>query len=269
MRICNILPAVGMMMVLVSCEKELDISYHNIDPITVIEAELTPDGSRVGITMTTPMGEPMDRTRLTDAVVTLTDLTDEVTYDLHADDDGYFVNPTPGITGHDYRLTVERAGCRYEAVATMYPATEIESIEFNWIKMPYDYVAVFQGQFYDNAATEGDCYWIKLYRNGEIYMWGEMDDRGAVDGICTCATMTTRRDTDEEDEEDVLYDGDVITFTVMQISGEMHDYLEALQNGSNGPAMFSGGKCLGYFVASSPVSDYMELHPDEIPEYGR
>ena len=40
------------MAVLVSCEKELDISYHNIDPLPVIEAELTPDGARVGITMT-------------------------------------------------------------------------------------------------------------------------------------------------------------------------------------------------------------------------
>ena len=269
MRLHNILLSIGLMAVLVSCEKELDISYHNIDPLPVIEAELTPDGARVGITMTTPMGEPMDRTRLTDAVVTLTDLTDGATYDLHADADGYFVNTTSGIAGHDYRLTVERKDCRYEAMATMYPATQIESIEFNWIKMPYDYVAVFQGRFYDNSAYDGDCYWIKLYRNGEIYMWGETDDRGVVDGICTVATMTTRRDTDEEDEEDVLYDGDVITFTVMQISGEMHDYLEALQNNSNGPAMFSGDRCLGYFMASSPVSDYMEFHPDEIPEYGR
>ena len=79
MRLHNILLSIGLMAVLVSCEKELDISYHNIDPLPVIEAELTPDGARVGITMTTPMGEPMDRTRLTDAVVTLTDLTDGAT----------------------------------------------------------------------------------------------------------------------------------------------------------------------------------------------
>ena len=126
MRLYNILLSIGLIAVLVSCEKELDISYHNIDPLPVIEAELTPDGARVSITLTTPMGEPMDRTRLTDAVVTLTDLTDGATYDLHADADGYFVNTTSGIAGHDYRLTVERKGCRYEAVATMYPATQIE-----------------------------------------------------------------------------------------------------------------------------------------------
>ena len=265
----NIVSAVCLSLALVSCEKELDISYHDIDPLPVIEAQLTPDGARVGITMTTPMDEPMDRTRLTDAVVTLTDLTVGTVYNLQADADGYFVEPAPGVADHDYRLTVERGECCYEAVTTMYPATEIVSMEFNWIKMPYDYVAVFQGQFYDNEAVDGECYWIKLYRNGEIYMWGEIDDRGTVDGICTVATMTTRRDTDEEDDDDVIFDGDEITFAVMRISREMHDYLEALQNDSNGPAMFSGDKCLGYFMASSPVSDSMEFHPDEIPEYGR
>ncbi|MDE6611443.1 MAG: DUF4249 domain-containing protein [Muribaculaceae bacterium] len=256
-----------MMILFSSCEKELDFEYHYIDPLTVIEAELTPDGAKIGITYTTPMDEPMDRTLLTDAVVTLTDLTDGSVYYLQTDSEGYFVDNTPGIAGHDYRLTVERAGCHYEARVTMYPPTEIESLEFNWIKMPYDYVAVFQGHFYDNKAAEDDCYWIKLYRNGKIYQWGEMDDRSAVDGISTFFTMTTRMDTSEEDDDTVLFEGDVITFTVSPISEAMHDYLEALQNNSNGPAMFSGDKCLGYFMASSPVSASIIFHPDEIPYY--
>lgn len=253
-----------MMLLFVSCEKELDFKYHDIDPLTVIEAQLTPGGAKVAITYTTPMDQPMDRTHLTDAVVTLTDGT---VYNLHTDAEGLFVDPTPGIIGHDYRLVVERDGCRYEADATMYPPTEIESLEFNWIKMPYDYVAVFEAQFRDNKDSDGECYWVKLYRNGEIYRWSEMDDRNAVDGVCTYLTMTTRKDTDEEDDDTVLFDGDVITFTVSPISRAMHDYLEALQNDSNGPAMFVGDKCLGYFMATSPVSDSVEFHPDEIPEY--
>ncbi|MDE6381441.1 MAG: DUF4249 domain-containing protein [Muribaculaceae bacterium] len=262
-----ILVTMCVMLLAASCEKELDFEYHDIDPLTVIEAELTPEGAKVGITYTTPMNEPMDRTRLTDATVTLTDLTDGIAYSLHPDEEGFFVDPNPGIACHDYRLSVERAGCRYEADATMYAPTEIESLEFNWIKMPYDYVAVFQGRFLDNAAIQGECYWIKLYRNGEIYQWGEMDDRSAVDGISTFFTMTTRMDTDEEDDDTVLFDGDVITCTVSPISRAMHDYLEALQNDSNGPAMFSGDKCLGYFLATSPVSASVVFHPDELPEY--
>ena len=130
--------------------------------------------------------------------------------------------------------------------------------------MPYDYVAVLQGKFLDNQSDSEQYYWVKLYRNGYIYQWAEVDDRTAEDGKVRVFTMTTRKDTDEEDEKSVLYDGDIITCTVME---EMHNYLEALQNDSNGPFLFSGDRCLGYFIATSPVSDSITFHPDEIPEY--
>lgn len=267
MKLYSMISAVCPVLLFASCEKELDIEYRDIDPLTVIEAELTPDGARVGITYTTPMDEPMDRTRLTDATVTLTDLTDGTVRDLRPDAEGFFVDPAPGVAGHSYRLVVERAGCRYEAEAAMYAPVEMKSLEFNWIKMPYDYVAVLQGQFYDDRTVDGECYWIRLYRNGKIYQWGEMDDRSSVGGVSTFITMTSRKDTDDEEDDKVLYDGDVMTCTVTPISRAMLDYLEALQNDSNGPAMFSGDKCLGYFMATSPVSESIVFRPDEIPEY--
>ena len=108
---------------------------------------------------------------------------------------------------------------------------------------------------------------MKLYRNGEIYSWQEQDDRTAYEGVNTFFTMTSRKDTDEEDDDEVLFDGDVMTVTVTPISRSMHDYLEALQNDSNGPALFSGRRVLGYFLASTPVSRSVTFRPDEIPEY--
>lgn len=252
---------------LTSCERDLDLKYHDIDPLTVIEAELTPDGCKVSITLTTPMDESMNLNRLTDAVVTLSDFTSGVEYNLQPDDAGLFVNETPGIVGHDYHLTVERNGAVFEAETTMYPPAEILSLQFNWINMPYDQVAVLQGHFTDNPSYDGECYWIKLYRNGEIYMWNEIDDRSAVNGVGTFTTMTTRRDTDQEDDDTVLYDGDVITMTLSRISRSMHDYLEALQNDSSGPILFTGDKCLGYFIATSPTAASITFHPDDIPVY--
>ena len=250
-----------------ACEKELDFTYHDIEPLTVIEGELTSEGARIGITLTTPMDEPMDRTRLTDASVAVTDLTDGVEYTLAADAEGYFTDPTPGLPGHRYRLSVEREGNHYSMETVMYPATEILDAEFKWISMPYDKVAVFQTRYLDNPADTGDCHWVKLYRNGEIYSWHEQDDRTASDGVNTFFTMTSRKDTDEEDDDEVLFDGDVMTVTVTPISREMHDYLEALQNDSNGPFLFSGPRVLGYFIASDPVSRSVTFHPDRIPEY--
>lgn len=252
-----------LLMLFGSCEKELDFKYHDIPALPVIEAELTPEGAKVALTMTTPMADPMDLTRYTDAQITLTDLDSSRIEFLSPDDSGYFVNPTPGIPGHHYRLDVEWNDKKYSATTLMYPSTQILSLEFQWINMPYDQVAVFQAQFEDDATTMGDCYWVKLFRNGKSYCWMELDDRGAVDGVGTCMTLTTRRDLSEEEEPSIIEEGDLIDVTICRISREMHDYLEALQNDSNGPAMFEGDKCLGYFMATSPVSDSLIFHPTE------
>ncbi len=56
-----------------SCEKELDFKYTDIEPILVIEGYQNEEGSSVALTLTTPMDEPMDHTRLTDASVTIED----------------------------------------------------------------------------------------------------------------------------------------------------------------------------------------------------
>ncbi len=225
MKFIRIVLTTVLLLFITSCEKELDIKYHDIPPITVIEGELTPDGIKVGITQTTPMDEPMDRTRLTDASVTLTDLSSETTLTLTANADGYFMNPTGGITGHRYRLTVIRDGKVYEAETTMYPPSQFISLGFNWIKMPYDHVAVLQAQFRDNSDSD-DYYWIKIFRNGKIYQWDGMNDSGNVDGILTFVTMTSRKDTDEEDESSVLYDGDLMTVSISAISREMYEYVK-------------------------------------------
>lgn len=253
--------------ILSSCEKVIEFEYRDIEPLTVIEGELTSVGAKVGITLTTPMDEPMDRKRLTDASVTISDLTDGSDFTLMTGADGFFTDTTPGIPGHRYRLTVERGGNTYSMETIMYPPTEIVSAEFNWISMPYDKVAVFQARYLDNPSDTGDCYWVKLYRNGEIYSWQEQDDRTAADGVNTFFTMTSRKDTDEEEDDEVLYDGDVMTVSVTPISREMHDYLEALQHDSNGPFLFSGPRVLGYFLASVPVARSVTFHPDLIPEY--
>lgn len=265
--ISNYIVLIFALCILLSCERELDFKYHDIEPLTVIEGELTSRGAKIGITLTTPMDEPMDMTHLTDAEVSLTDLTAGTEIVLQTDADGFYTDSTPGIPGHSYRLTVVRGAHTYDMETIMYASTEIVEAEFNWISMPYDKVAVFQVRYRDNSSDTGNCYWVKLYRNGEMYSWQEQDDRTASDGVNTFFTMTSRKDTDEEDDDEVLFDGDVMTVTVTPISRVMYDYLEALRNDSNGHFLFSGPRVLGYFLASDPTSQSATFHPDEIPEY--
>lgn len=54
---------------LMSCEKELDFKYHDIEPQLVIEGILSQEGVRVSLTNTTPMDEKIEKNYLTDAEV--------------------------------------------------------------------------------------------------------------------------------------------------------------------------------------------------------
>lgn len=253
---------------LISCEKELDFKYHDIEPLTVIEGSVSENGAKVRISLTTPMDEPMDRVAITDASVVLTDITSATSCQLLPDADGNFVGNQSGMPGHDYRLTVSHSGREYSASSTMLPPVEIHGVEFQWIKMPYDYVAVLQISFTDNPAVNGDCYWVRLYRNGKAYMWSAIDDILAVDGTINEVIMTSRKDLDEEDDDMALRDGDVVSVKVSPISKQMHDYLEAISFGSsNGPRMFDGDFCLGYFLAAPVAEASIVFHPDELTEY--
>lgn len=244
----------------ISCTRNIDFDYIEIEPLTVIEANLTPEGAKVGITLTTPMNEPMSNIRLTDAIVTLTDLTDGETIALEPDGDDYFVNPTPGIIGHTYRLNVERNGKQYSAETQMFGQTEIVDVSFAWISMPYDEVAVIQAQYID-GPTPGECYWVRVYRNGEILSWNETDDRIASNGICSYVNMISRKNPDPDDN-DALKPGDVVTVNICRISRNMYDYLETIANDSNGTKLFSGPDVLGYFLATSPAQTSITYDPD-------
>ena len=249
-----------------SCEKELDFHYHDVAAELVIQGELTAEGATVALTLTTPMDEPTDLGRLTDADVVVDDLTDGSTAALSPGADGVYAAAVPGIVGHDYRLRVARGGKTYESTCLMRQAVEIKALEFKWIKMPYDRVAILQVSLTDDSSTD-DYYWLRLFRNGEAYLWSVIDDRGAVDGVINEILMTSRKDVDEEDDNKVLVDGDVVGVEIVNISHSMLDYLVALQTDSNGHPQFDGDFCLGYFLASPVAEGEIVDHPDYMEEY--
>ncbi len=246
-------------------KKELDIEYRDIDPITVIEGAVDQCGAKVRITSTTPMVEPMDTIPLTDAVVTLADLTAGSYIALETDEKGDYRSSIAGIPGHSYQLNVKRGGETFSSECEYLNPVDILGLEFNWIKMPYDYVAVLQVTFTDNLDIAGECYWVRLYRNGKAYMWNLVTDVYEAEGVINDVFMTSRKDLDEEDDATALREGDVIRATVSPISREMYDYLQAVSSDSNGPTMYSGYFCLGYFLATPVASSSITFYPDSLP----
>lgn len=252
--------------VLASCEKEIDFEYNDIPEQQVIEGLLTQEGVSVKLTKTVPTDEPFNDNTVTDATVTVVDKSTGNTYSMVADEEGTFTcTGLIGKTGNEYELTVVIGKECYRSSCTMLPSSEIVSAEFNWIKMPYDDVAVLKVQFKE-VEERTSQYWLRIYRNGEPYEWQAIESRNAVDGLVTGMMMTSRKDVDAEDEEDVLREGDVIDIEVLTISTTMADYLNSLNNGDyNGNRMFSGSYCLGYFLVAPISRTQITYHPDQIP----
>lgn len=146
---------------------------------------------------------------------------------MNPDERGNFIHPELiGETGHEYELYVNIGDDSYTSTSKMHPESEIVSAEFNWIKMPYDDVAVLKVQF--KAVDDMNAqYWLRVYRNGEPYAWQGIESRNAVDGLVTGMMMTSRKDIYEEDDDDVLKEGDVIDIEVFTISKKMGDYLNS------------------------------------------
>ena len=258
--------AAATLLVLASCEKEIDLEYHDIEQQQVIEGLLTEEGCGVRLTKTVSTDEPFENNAVTDALVTIADLTEPETFLLLPDESGFFsAEGVAGTPGHEYELTVRIGTDTYSSISRMLPPTEIVSAQFNWIKMPYDDVAVLKVELTQLADPRVN-YWLKVYRNGEIYDWQALESRNAVDGIVTGMLLTSRKDTEEEDEDSVLKEGDRIDIEVLTISEAMADYLDSLNNGDyNGNRMVSGSFCLGYFLAAPLAKTQIIFHPDQIP----
>lgn len=266
MKMIKYIAAIALVATLSSCEKEIDFEYHDIPEQQVIEGLLTQESVSVRLTKTIPTDEPFKDLTVTDATVEIADLASGQVYSLVPDDNGNFtLSGLEGVTGHEYRLTVTIGENTFTSSSRMLPLSEIVSAEFNWIKMPYDDVAVLKVQFTEDADKKNH-YWLRVYRNGEPYEWQCISSHNAVDGIVRGMMMTSRKDIDEEDDDTVLKEGDVIDIEVMPISMKMGDYLNSLNNGDyNGNRMFDGEFCLGYFLAASLSKTQLIYHPDQIP----
>lgn len=254
-------------LILTGCEKELDFKYHEVESPLVLEATLTYEGAYVMITHTTPMNEAMDLTPVTDATVILTDITTGNIRKLPIKDNGSFGDDIPGESGHEYQVEVSTGGSNFLSKCLMYKETEIVDLSFQWIKMPYDYVAALQVSFKEIPGEKETNFWVRILRNGDPYKWSVVANRKSGTGTINFVALTSRRDIEEEDEKDVLKDGDEVSVSVTPISVEMADYLTGLEQDSNGPAMWEGDFCLGYFLASPVAKKRIIYRPDEMKEF--
>ena len=247
-------------LLLTGCEKEIKLDYNSIEKLPVIEGRLTNETTEISITYTRDMEDPVKGTGTDGAVVIISD-GNGINETLIYGDNGYYYSPS-GLTGQPgstYTLSVTLNGQEYISYSTMQNQALIKSTKFEWVNFMNARVLMYAVEVEDIIGEE-NYYYYNMYRNGENYMWDVFSDKRYTDDVIVfdiyCMIENISGDNMDEDPDEILYDGDIITLEVKTIDKRTYDYLYSLlmsdRTSTNPIDNFTGG-CLGYFSAHSVV----------------
>ena len=255
-------PLFSFLFLFTSCEKEIDVDYHQVDRLYVAEGLVTQDGKTnrtnmptyVRLTTTQDMTDNATNT-ITGATVVLSE-NGEVIDTLRYWRSGYYVSNCIGFKGCRYTMDIYLDGHHFQSSSVMQSEPQLSSFRFVWKDVLTERM-LFADLKIDDISGENNYYFMHIYRNGVGYRWAVMDDShnpgGELQQLFSC---TTERNLDKNDD-DGLKDGDKIHVEVRSIDRRTYDYfysLQVMQNSSTNPVQNFTGGCLGYFSACHIIS---------------
>ncbi len=187
-RIVNILAIFTAAVAFTACEDVIDVEVPKGKTYTVVDAWITdaPGRQEIRLTQTVPYTSTQPAPVVSDAIITLTDLTNGQTYPFTFANGVYSHDPgagkSIGTLNHAYKLRVELKTDVFEAIDTIKRVPEIDSITLEFKKKEdaqsgkEGYYARFFGR---DLAGATDYYWIRSYRNDFSH---RVRDVFAIDG---------------------------------------------------------------------------------------
>lgn len=264
--------------VLASCTKEISFDYHETAPQVVIEGRVTNEGMSVVITRSRNVTDSAKGRCIEGALVLITSegMLEQLWYDEATQ---CYRSPRAGIAGQTYQLSVDFEDGHYESTSQMFPPAPIQSVEFEWMSVMKERIMTFEMWAEDPQPDERNYYLYRMDRRSshphteglsktEPYRWSVFDDRGCPPGLIfrdiICMSEKAVDEDKEEDWKDILYEGDVITFSLTAIDRSAYDFFTSLRagqsNGANPRSNITGG-CQGYFAAMNiTVVDTIVYH---------
>ena len=227
-------------MALVSCEKVIDIDYHDADSRYVVEGSLSATGTEVRVSKTNAMDDNSTGSDVDNAVVVITG-DDGTTATIPFIRNGYYRSKFKGIPGTQYQF------------------------RFVWKKMLTERY-LFGDLRLQDIPNENSWYFMHIYRNGIGYRWAVMkDDKNPNKELQQLFTFFR----DGAKDNDVLKDGDELKIIIRAIDQRAYDFLYSMQNmsstGTNPIENFTGG-CLGYFSAHNQIEYYQDFYYKDVVE---
>ncbi len=118
-------------LVFISCESEIDIDVKDSEPQVVIEANVSTliDASKVKISQSLNLDDPLPYPSVSDALVTVTDITTDEVYIFFETDPGMYTQPNlKGLDEHSYILDIVIEEETYKSNSTIPQSVLLDSL---------------------------------------------------------------------------------------------------------------------------------------------
>lgn len=247
-------------LLLISCEKVINIDLNSSDPQIVIEGTITnqPGPYTIKITETTDYFNPSDNPLLTNAVINISDNEGNFETLLEIEPGVYQTSDIQGVPGRTYDLYVNIDGQEFRASSYMPEITPIDSLSYEESPFTprgnsedYYYVTCY---FLDTENIE-NYYRIKLYKNFKLSDNFYLIDDQLQDGNYI--------DYGRISDDIVL--NDIVIVELLNIDESVYNYYNTLSSILGGERMSSStpanpnsnisNGALGYFGAYSFTQD--------------
>ena len=191
---------------LTSCEKEIDMDYHTVEPLYVVEASISEAGAVARISQTQNVTDELRNRPVDNAQIQITsDNGEECT--LHLDSAGYYSSSAiKGVTGHKYTLKVQIGDYITESTSQMQERFSIDDMYMYKEQMLEDQVVYYHVDVTGYSTDNIGYFYTLVSRNGKPYKWSIMRNRGYGETTSINVPCFVYCDLDN-DNKDILQDG--------------------------------------------------------------
>jgi len=252
----NILILISLLLIIVSCEKVIDLDLNESNPKPVFESYIENDSTcYVKATLTSSYYDNSTSPVIPNATISLSDQNNQSETLTYEGQGIYRGNTMLGQIGSTYELTINFDGNTYTAQSTMPPLTTIDSIE------------EVQNSFFGGSPStilfihyKDDASLVNYYAKEATYWDSTSNDYASSFGI-TNDDISNGLETSTVAAFRQFEEGDTVTLALASIDYPTYLYFKTLEDAISGAGFASAapanpisnfdGDALGYFGAWS------------------
>lgn len=250
----TILSALALLLVVSSCEKEIDVDLHSVPPRVQIEGLVKQDSlARVRVSHTLDFSDNSGYPFIKDAIVVISDDAGN-TETLKQDDSGWYVaEGIRGEIGRTYNLSVKYEDKEYTSISKMPPVVKLDSLSMYKAPVHFMEYAVPMIHFTDPKGETNQYYRCLVFINGkqlpdvnELVLSAQFMDGSPIHQFLPIFT--------NDEDVDPIKQGDDIRIEFQCIDKGAYTFfytLSRIENSKNNPTSNITGGALGYFCAAT------------------